>query len=44
MELAGLPSRPIPAKVELDGDKASKGENLKNNNIELPAPASVDQK
>ena len=44
VELAGLPSRPIPAKVELDSDNASKGENQKNNNIKLPAPPSVDQK
>ena len=44
VELAGLPSRPIPAKVELDSENTSKDENLKNNNIELPAPPSVDQK
>ena len=44
MELAGLPARPIPAKIELDSDQASKGANLKNSNIELAAPAPVDQK
>ena len=44
LELAVLPSRPIPVKEELDSDKASKGENLKNNNIELPAPAPIDKK